>query len=59
VPLVRRTLAAAIAVAVATAGLVAGCGGDDPEPNPPVKPDPAYGQQPNIVFIYTDDQDYS
>jgi arylsulfatase A-like enzyme len=55
----KRTLAAAVAVALATAALATGCGGDNVEPNPPVKPNPAYGEQPNIVFIYTDDQDFS
>ena len=45
-------------MAAATAA-VAGCGGDDVEPNPPVTPDPAYGAQPNFVVIYTDDQDAS
>jgi N-acetylglucosamine-6-sulfatase len=44
-------LAAAIAVAVAAAA----CGGE--EENPPVTPDPAFGKQPNFVFILTDDQD--
>lgn len=52
-------MGAAVAVALAT-GALAGCfGGDGEKPNPPVKPNPVYGQQPNIVFIYTDDQDYS
>ena len=50
----RIAAAAAIAAALIVAG---GCGGEDP--NPPIEPDPAYGEQPNIVFIYTDDQDYS
>jgi arylsulfatase A-like enzyme len=54
-----RSFFAAILVAAFTAALVAGCGGDDPDPNPPVTPNPAYGAQPNIVFVYTDDQDYS
>jgi N-acetylglucosamine-6-sulfatase len=47
--------AAALAAAVLAAG-IAGCGGEDP--NPPVEPDPAYGAQPNFVFVLTDDQDY-
>ncbi len=54
-----KSLVAAIVVAMLTAALVGGCGGDDVEPNPPVTPDPAYGQQPNFVFVYTDDQDLS
>ncbi len=52
-------MTAALAVAAATAAVAAGCGGDEVEPNPPVTPDPAYGSQPNIVFVYTDDQDIS
>ncbi len=54
----RRT-AVAVATALATGALAvaSGCGGD--EPNPAITPDPAFGAQPNIVFIYTDDQDYS
>ena len=48
--------AAALAAAVLAAG-IAGCGGEDP--NPPVEPDPAYGAQPNFVFVLTDDQDYA
>jgi N-acetylglucosamine-6-sulfatase len=55
----RRAIYAAFAVAALTAALVAGCGGDDVKPNPPVTPDPAYGSQPNIVFVLTDDQDYT
>jgi arylsulfatase A-like enzyme len=55
----KGAIAAALAVALTTAALAVGCGGDDVEPNPPVKPNPAYGDQPNIVFIYTDDQDFS
>ena len=51
--LTRLALAAAIAGALAVG---AGCGGEDP--NPPVKPTPQFGAQPNILFIYTDDQDY-
>ncbi len=47
--------AAALAAAVIAAGAI-GCGGEDP--NPPVTPDPAFGAQPNIVFVLTDDQDY-
>ncbi len=48
----------AIAIAVAAVTVVAGCGGgDDEKPNPLVKPNPAYGEQPNIVFVYVDDQD--
>jgi N-acetylglucosamine-6-sulfatase len=57
---VTRRAAVAAATALATAGLAlaSGCGGGE-EPNPPVSPDPAYGEQPNIVFVLTDDQDYS
>jgi N-acetylglucosamine-6-sulfatase len=49
-------LAAAAAAAVLAAGAI-GCGGEDP--NPPVEPNPAFGEQPNIVFVLTDDQDYA
>ena len=53
----RSGVAAALcAAAVALASALAGCGGEDP--NPPVAPKPAFGEQPNIVFILTDDQDY-
>ena len=57
---VSRRAAVAVATALATGALAvaSGCGGGD-EPNPAITPDPAYGAQPNIVFIYTDDQDYS
>jgi arylsulfatase A-like enzyme len=41
--------------ALALAMLGAACGGEDE--NPPVTPDPAFGKQPNFVFILTDDQD--
>lgn len=34
----------------------AGCGGD--EPNPAIDPAPRFGEQPNFVFVLTDDQDY-
>ncbi len=45
---------------VTIAALLAGCGGgDSPEPNPPVEPNPRFGEQPNFVFILTDDQDYA
>jgi N-acetylglucosamine-6-sulfatase len=54
----RRSVAALIAAA-AVAALAAGCGDEAPEPNPPVTPDPAFGEQPNIVFVLTDDQDYA
>ena len=40
----------AVAAVAATA---IGCGGE--EPNPPVEVDPAFGAQPNIVFVLTDD----
>jgi N-acetylglucosamine-6-sulfatase len=45
---------AAVAAAALAAGAI-GCGGEDP--NPPVEPDPAFGAQPNFVFVLTDDQD--
>ena len=48
-----RALAAFATLLSATATL--GCGGEDE--NPPVKPDPAFAEQPNIVFVLTDDQD--
>ncbi|HYZ97650.1 MAG TPA: sulfatase, partial [Acidimicrobiales bacterium] len=41
--------------ALALLALVAGCGGE--ESNPAVEPDPAFGKQPNVVFVLTDDQD--
>jgi arylsulfatase A-like enzyme len=48
---------AAAAAAALAAGAI-GCGGEDP--NPSVDPDPAFGaQQPNFVFVLTDDQDLS
>ena len=46
-----------LAVATCAIVLASGCGGEDP--NPPVTPDPAFGEQPNIVFVLTDDQDYT
>lgn len=46
-----------VAIAIAAGVTVLGCGGQDP--NPPVEPHPAFGAQPNIVFILTDDQDYT
>jgi N-acetylglucosamine-6-sulfatase len=46
-----------MAAALACVAPGAGCGGDE-EPNPPVNPDPRFGEQPNIVFVLTDDQDY-
>jgi arylsulfatase A-like enzyme len=49
--------AAAIAAAVALVAAATGCGGEDP--NPRVEPDPAFGAQPNFVFVLTDDQDYA
>jgi N-acetylglucosamine-6-sulfatase len=45
--------AAAAAAAALAAGAI-GCGGEDP--NPPIEPDPAFGAQPNFVFVLTDDQ---
>ncbi len=53
----RAWFAVALIVGLAAATAVAGCGG--PDPNPPVTPDPATGEQPNIVFVLTDDQDYT
>jgi arylsulfatase A-like enzyme len=44
-------------VAVAIVAAAIGCGGSQEEPNPVSKPHPAYGDQPNIVFVLTDDQD--
>ncbi len=57
---VGRLGAAASVAGLALIGGVwlGGCGGGE-EPNPPVDPTPAYGAQPNIVFVYTDDQDYA
>ncbi len=51
--LTRAAVAAAAASALAVG---AGCGGEDP--NPPVEPAPRFGDQPNFVFVLTDDQDY-
>jgi arylsulfatase A-like enzyme len=53
----RAAVAALLASTTIVLASVTGCGGEDP--NPPVVPDPAFGEQPNIVFIYTDDQDYT
>ena len=55
----KRAARVALLVAALTAGLVAivGCGGSDEQPNPPVSPHPAAGEQPNIVFVYVDDQE--
>jgi arylsulfatase A-like enzyme len=50
-------LAAAVAAAVVLAVGATGCGGEDP--NPPVDPAPALGEQPNVVFVLTDDQDFA
>ena len=41
-------------MALAVAGLVVACGGED---EPVVEPDPLFGEQPNFVFVLTDDQD--
>ena len=46
-----------LAAALLAGSRRAGCGGEDP--NPPVEPAPAFGEQPNIVFVLTDDQDYA
>ena len=54
----RAVVATAITLATAALALVSGCGGGE-EPNPAITPDPAFGEQPNIVFVLTDDQDYS
>jgi N-acetylglucosamine-6-sulfatase len=51
-------LAVALAIATVGAALAVGCGGDSDEPNPQVAPEPRFGEQPNIVFVLTDDQDY-
>lgn len=51
--LARLGVAAAVCAAAVT---LAACGGT--EPNPAVTPSPAFGEQPNIVFVLTDDQDY-
>ena len=53
----RARLAALAGVATCALVVASGCGGEDP--NPPVTPDPAFGEQPNIVFVLTDDQDYT
>lgn len=45
----------ALVAALAIAAGAPACGGE--EENPPVTPDPAFGEQPNFVFILTDDQD--
>ncbi len=47
-----RRLGVAAATAAAVAVMVGACGDDDYEPTA----DPAYGSQPNFVFILTDDQ---
>jgi len=47
----------ALALGVLSLGLSGGCGGE--EPNEPVDPAPAFGGQPNFVFVLTDDQDAS
>ena len=39
----------------AVVALGSGCGGSDPRPD--VEPDPAFGGQPNFLFVLTDDQD--
>jgi N-acetylglucosamine-6-sulfatase len=53
----RAAVAALLATTTIALSAAVGCGGEDP--NPPVQPDPAFGQQPNIVFVYTDDQDFT
>jgi N-acetylglucosamine-6-sulfatase len=55
-PIARTATALAVLVVTVAAGV--GCGGGE-EPNPPVKPDPRFGEAPNIVFVLTDDQDYA
>ena len=47
-----KRLAVAAATAAAVAAVVGACGRDDYEPTA----DPAYGSQPNFVFILADDQ---
>jgi arylsulfatase A-like enzyme len=51
---VRLSRAFLVAAALALI-LLSGCGGE--EENPHVKPAPAFGSQPNFVFVLTDDQD--
>lgn len=50
---------AALAASLAAVALIAaiGCGGE--EPNSPVEPAPRFGEQPNFVFVLTDDQDFA
>lgn len=51
-PLARAVAGAALVAVLA----LSGCGGE--EPNDPVDVQPAFGEQPNIVFVLTDDQDF-
>ena len=52
-PLTRA--GAVLSAATASLAIATGCGGE--EPNAPIEPDPAFGAQPNFVFVLTDDQD--
>ncbi len=54
---VARVAAAIVVAGLAISAAAAGCGGEDP--NPPVEPAPRFGEQPNFVFVLTDDQDYA
>ena len=51
----RKLQVVALAAALAVAVFAAGCSGEDQRPD--VEPDPAFGEQPNFVFVLTDDQD--
>lgn len=53
----RASRALTLGLAALLLLLASGCGGE--EPNAPADPDPAFGEQPNFVFVLTDDQDYA